>query len=107
MANEKIKTEKSKGEILIKSSSEKLKFWKPTNIGDNVQGKLIAIQEGNFGKVLKLKTQKGIIGVNVSAYLEDIDFLDFSEQVIKFTFTGKKGKRGMRVFNVVLIPSKD
>lgn len=108
MKKDEIKTSPKEGEeILIKASSEKLKFWRPTKIGDSVQGKLVAISEGNFGKMLKLKTQKGIIGVNIGAFLEDIDFIELQEQEIKFSFAGTVGKRGMKIYDVSVLKPKD
>lgn len=93
--------------IPIKGSDEKLTYWKPTKVGDKVEGKLVGIHDGNFGKVLKLSGRKGVVGINVNSFLEDIDFTQFAEQKLRFTFKGKVGKRGLRVFDVDRVLEKD
>ena len=97
-----------KEEVLsIKKSDEKPTYWKPEKPGEKIEGKLVAIEEGNFGKVLKVRTRKGVFGINVGTFLADIDFVEFQEQNLRFTYKGKVGKRGLLVFDVDRVPEKD
>jgi len=86
--------------LSIKKSDEMPEYWKPTKPGEKIEGKLVAISAGNFGKVLKISTRKGTVGINVGTFLEDIDFTEFQNMDLRFTFKGKVGKRGCRVFDV-------
>jgi len=104
----KVEKEFEKESVLsIKKSDEMPEYWKPTKVGEKVEGKLVAIEEGNFGKVLKLRQRKGVIGINVGTFLADIDFVEFQEQTLRFTYLGKVGKRGCRVFDVDRVLEKD
>ena len=97
-----------KEEVLkIKGSEEKPEYWKPTKVGEKVEGKLIAISDGNFGQVLKISTKKGTVGINVGEFLKDIDFTQYAEMVLRFTFKGTVGKRGCRVFDVDRVLKED
>lgn len=97
-----------KEEVLsIKKSDEMPSYWKPTKVGEKIEGKLVAIEEGNFGKVLKLRSRKEVVGINVGTFLADIDFTEYQEQNLRFTYRGKVGKRGCRVFDVDRVLEKD
>ena len=97
-----------KEEVLsIKKSDEMPDYWKPTKVGEKVEGKLVAIEEGNFGKVLKLRSRKGVIGINVGTFLADIDFVEYQDMTLRFTYLGKVGKMGCRVFDVDRVLKKD
>lgn len=98
---EKLSSSKAPEILKIKGSDEKPTYWKPEKPGQFLEGKLVAITEGNFGKVLKISTKKaGVVGVNVGAFLADIDFTEYQEMNLRFTFKGKVGSRGCRVFDV-------
>ncbi len=99
--------ERGQKPLSIKRSDEKQVFFKPVKSGEKLEGKLVGITDGGFGKVLKLKTKKGVVGVNVGEFLSDIDFADYAEQVLRFTYKGTVGKRGMRIFDVDVILGKD
>jgi len=104
----KVEKEFEKEEVLsIKKSDEMPEYWKPVKPGDKIEGKLVAITDGNFGKVLKLKTRKGVFGINVGTFLEDIDFTEFQNMGLRFMYKGKVGKRGCRVFDVDRVLEKD
>ncbi len=97
-----------KGVILkIKGSDEKPTYWKPEKVGEKVEGKLIGISDGNFGKVLKIATRKGTVGINVGDFLASIDFVQYADLKLRFTYRGTVGKRGMRVFDVDQVLDKD
>ena len=93
--------------LSIKKSDEMPTYWKPTKPGEKIEGKLVAIEEGNFGKVLKLRSKKEVIGINVGTFLADIDFVEFQNMGLRFTYKGKVGKRGCRVFDVDRVLEKD
>jgi len=93
--------------LKIKGSDEKPSYWKPIKVGEKVEGKLIAISDGNFGQVLKISTRKGVVGINVGEFLKDIDFTQYAEMSLRFTFKGTVGKRGCRVFDVDRVLEKD
>lgn len=93
--------------LSIKKSDEMPDYWKPVKVGEKIEGKLVAISTGGFGKVLKISTRKGIVGINVGTFLEDIDFIEYQEQKLRFTYKGKVGKRGCRVFDVDRVVEKD
>jgi len=104
---EKVQEEILEEEVLqIKSSDEKPTFWKPKKVGESVEGRLTSIQDGRFGKVLKISTRKGTVGINVNVFLEDIDFQQYADEKLRFVYKGVIGKRGCRVFDVVLLRSK-
>lgn len=106
--DEKLKEELEKEQVLsIKKSDEMPVYWKPVKPGEKIEGKLVAIDEGNFGKVLKVRTRKGVFGINVGTFLADIDFVEYQEQNLRFTYKGKVGKRGCRVFDVDRVLEKD
>lgn len=102
-----VKPEKGDKVTRIKGSEEKPKFWKPTKKGEVLEGRLISIADGGFGKVLKISTKKGAVGVNVSTFLEDIDFQDYAEETLRFTFKGLVGKRDCKTFDVEHIEKED
>ena len=107
-ATAKVEKEFEKEEVLsIKKSDEMPEYWKPVKVGDKVEGKLVAISEGSFGKVLKISTRKGVVGINVGTFLEDIDFTEYQNMGLRFTYKGKVGKRGCRVFDVDRVLGKD
>lgn len=108
MKKEKTQEEEFEGEevLSIKRSDEKLIFWKPKKVGESVEGILTSISQGRFGKVLKLSSKKGVVAVNVNAFLEDIDFTQYADERLKFVYKGVIGKRDCRVFDVVLLRSK-
>lgn len=108
MTDEKKEKDEFKGETVlkIKRSDEKLKFWKPKKIGEIVEGKLITITEGRFGKVLKLSSKKEVVAINVNVFLEDIDFTQYADEILKFKYKGVIGERGCRVYDVSCIKSK-
>ena len=105
----KVEKELEKEDVLkIKGSDEKPSYWKPTKVGDKVEGKLIGIVEGGFGKVLKISTRKsGVVGINVGTFLADIDFIEYQDMFLRFIFKGKVGKRGCQVFDVERVLQKD
>ena len=104
----KVEKEFEKESVLsIKKSDEMPEYWKPTKAGEKIEGKLIAISEGGFGKVLKIQTRKGTVGINVGTFLEDIDFTEFQNMGLRFTYKGKVGSRGCRVFDVDRVLEKD
>lgn len=108
--DEKLKKEfegKDEKVLSIKKSDEKQVFWKPVKVGEKIEGKLVGIVAGGFGDVLKLKTKKGVVGVNVNQFLKDIDFTEYADEVLRFTFQGKVGKRGLLVFDVERVLAKD
>ena len=90
----------------IKRSDEKPEFWKPKKVGEIVEGRLVAIIEGKFGKVLRIATKKGTVSITVNFFLADVDFSQYADQVLKFTFKGEVG-RGGRVYDVDLVQSKE
>jgi len=103
-----VKKEETKGGKLhlIKSSDEKMHLWKPTKVGETVEGKLIRISESQFGKVLRIRTKKGVQSVPVSTFLEEIDWEEFANEIIRFTFKGVAG-RNMKLFDVFHIKPEE
>lgn len=91
---------------LIKSSDEKMQLWKPKKVGETVEGKLIRISDTQFGKVLRIKEKKRIISVPVSTFLEEIDFIEYVNENIKFVFKGIAG-RNMRTFDVFHLEAEE
>ena len=78
----------------IKRSDEKPEFWKPKKVGEVVEGKLVAITEGKFGKVLRIATKGQTVSIAVNFHLADIDFTQYADQVLRFTFKKKVGRGG-------------
>ncbi len=91
---------------LIKSSDQKMQMWKPSKLGETVEGKLIQITKTQFGDVLRIKTKKGVVSVPVTTFLQDIDFEEFANETLKVTFKGIVG-RNMKLFDVFHVPSEE
>ena len=108
MKDEKKVEDSFEGEqvLSIKKADEKFSFWKPKKVGEILEGKLTAIAEGRFGKVLKISTRKGTIAIAVNAFLEDIDFTQYADERLRFEFKGVVG-RGCRLFDVSRVLDKD
>ena len=86
----------------IKRSDEKPEFWKPKKVGEVVEGKLTAIIEGKFGKVLRIATGKKTVSITVNFHLADIDFTQYADKMLRFTFKEEVG-RGGRLYDVDLV----
>lgn len=100
---EKIDPQDFTGIISIKRSDEKPEFWKPTKLGEKIEGRLVAIIEGKFGKVLRVSTKKGMVSITQNFFLADVDFSQYADLVLRFTFKGEVGERKGRVYDVDLV----
>ena len=65
-------------------------FWKPENENDQIEGKLVRVEEGNFGELFILKTPDGERALpNLTALTTKLKKLKMEDQ-IRITFVGNK-----------------
>lgn len=87
-------------EELIKEPGSGMEMWKPEKEGEKVVGKLLAISQTRFNKILRISTElDGVISVPISTFLEDVDFDRLVGEKISIQYTGKAG-RNCRLFKV-------
>lgn len=81
-------------------------FWQPKEEGDEIQGKLIEIRDGTFGKVYDIEQEdKTILTVPTSTYLQNRITPKDVGKTMRLVFEGLqqskiKGRQAARIFRV-------
>jgi hypothetical protein len=63
-------------------------FWKPDIAGETEEGELVSVRTLDLGDVLHVRTDRGMIGIPVSATLAEINFHPFIGRYLRFRFMG-------------------
>ena len=78
-------------------------FWKPTQLGEKIYGKLVEIPMNQNGRILQIETAEEIKHVAVSTVLEHLDWESYIGKTVQLTFTGNvlsKAFRNYMTFDV-------
>jgi len=93
----------------IWSPDHRAGFWKPVEVGESIQGKVVGVKRIRFNQVLKLFSDRGLILIPLTQFLKDFPFSEVEGQLIRIVYLGEEEAKGgkMKIFQVDLIEPDD